>query len=89
MYFDEDARDMGEVLDAGPSRLTCHTLRSRHVNGLKRLVAALDVKANGIDGRSCPGQSPFDGPIVVDIRGNRMQLVIVIPEKPSSPLGMT
>ncbi len=83
-----DSRDLDEALDAGPLRLTCHSLGGLDVHGVKRVPPALDIKADRIDRAGSAGERIGDGLLVVDIGLDRLQQRIIGTEQFAAALRM-
>ena len=68
---------MGEPFNAGPPRLSCYSLGSFNVHGMKRLLSVLDIKADRIDHAVSASKRIGDCPLVVNVGLDRFKLRII------------
>ena len=68
---------MNKPFDSGPVRLGCYPLSRLDVNGMKSLLSALEVKADGIYNAVSTGQRIRDGSLVVNVGLYGLKLRII------------
>ena len=79
---------MRNPLDSGLVCLNCYPFGRIDVHGMKRLLSVLDVKTDRIHHTISADNGIGDGPFIVDVGLDRLEMRIIEREQTSSPIRM-